>query len=133
MRMLIVTMINQKGGLAQSAEKLMTTAKQDIAAPADYNKMLFQLKAFIALTEILFGDKSIATIKLGKLVHLIKGNNIIYKAWVSLDYWFPSKVHWSVCIRFQLFLESCTMAVNREDVDDTLIDFKDNHRDIILG
>ncbi len=73
-------MINQKGGLAQSAEELTTKAKQDIAAPADYNKMLFQLKAFVALTEILFGDESIATIKLGKLVRLIEGNNIIYKA-----------------------------------------------------
>jgi hypothetical protein len=126
-------MINQKGGLVQSAEELMAKAKQDIAAPADYNKMLSQLKAFVALTEILFGDKSIATIKLGKLVHLIKGNNIIYKARVALDDWFPSKVLWSVCVRFQLFLESCTMAVDREDVDNTLINFKDDHRDIILG
>jgi hypothetical protein len=125
-------MINQKGGLVQSAEELTTKAKQDIDAPTDYNEMLFQLKAFAALTEILFGDKSIATIKLGKLVHLIEGNSIIYKARAALVNWFPSKVLWSVCVRFQLFLESCTMAVDREDVDDTLIDFKYDHRDIIL-
>ncbi len=40
-RSLICTMINQKGGLAQSAEEIKMKAKQDVAAPADYNEMLF--------------------------------------------------------------------------------------------
>jgi hypothetical protein len=45
-RSLICTMINQKGGLAQSAEETKTKAKQDVTAPSDYNEMIFQLKAF---------------------------------------------------------------------------------------
>jgi hypothetical protein len=56
-------MIKQKGGLAQSAEEIKTKSKQDVAAPADYNKMIFQLKAFAALIEILFGEESIISKK----------------------------------------------------------------------
>jgi hypothetical protein len=52
-------MINQKGGLAQSAEEIKKKAKQNIEAPLDYNEMIFQLKAFMALIEILFGNNSI--------------------------------------------------------------------------
>jgi hypothetical protein len=126
-------MINQKGGLVQSAEEIKTKAKQDIAAPADFNEMLFQLEAFVALSGILFGDKSIVATKLGKFFCLINANSIIYKARAALDDWFPSKVLWLVCTRFQLFLDNCTHAEEREDVDDTLIDSKEDHRDIILG
>ncbi len=95
--------------------------------------MLFQLEAFVALSGILFGNKSIVATKLGKFVRLINANGIIYKARAALDDWFPSKVLWSVCTGFQLFLDKYTHAEEREDVDDTLIDFKEDHRDIILG
>ncbi len=99
-RSLICMMINQKGGLAQSAEEIKTKAKQDVAAPADYNKMIFQLQAFIALIEILFGDESITARKLRKFIRCIKINSIFYKGCMALDDFFPSKVLWSVCTRF---------------------------------
>jgi hypothetical protein len=38
-----------------------------------------------------------------------------------------------VCTRFQLFLDNCTHAEEREDVDNSLIDFSVDHRDIIPG
>jgi hypothetical protein len=55
---LICTMINQKEGLAQSAEEIKAKAKQEVSAPKNDNKMLFQLKAFAALIKILFRDES---------------------------------------------------------------------------
>jgi hypothetical protein len=122
-RSLIRTMINQKGGLAQSAEEIKTKAKQDMAAPPDYNKMIFQLQAFVALIEILFGDESIVASKLGKFICLIKVNSIFYKGRAALDDFFPSKVLWSVCTHFQLFLDNCTQAEERENIDDSLINF----------
>jgi hypothetical protein len=75
-RSLICTMINQKGGLTQSAEEIKTKAKQDVADPADNTKMIFQLQAFVALIEILFGNESIVASKLRKFIHLIKVNSI---------------------------------------------------------
>jgi hypothetical protein len=77
-------MINQKGGLTQSAEEIKTKAKQNIAAPADYNKMFFQLKAFLALIEIPFGDKSITAGKLQALICLIELQSIYYKGALHL-------------------------------------------------
>jgi hypothetical protein len=65
-RSLICTMINQKGGLAQSAEEIKTKVKQDVAAPADYNTMIFQLRVFAALIEILLSKESIAFKQVGK-------------------------------------------------------------------
>ncbi len=58
---LIYTMINQKGGMTQSAEEIKTKAKQDVAAPADYNEMIFQLRVFAPLIEILFGKENIVS------------------------------------------------------------------------
>ena len=40
---LIITMINQKGGLSQTLDKIKAKTKQDIAAPSNYHKMVFQL------------------------------------------------------------------------------------------
>jgi hypothetical protein len=131
-RSLICTMINQKGGLAQSAEEIKMKTKQDVAAPADYTEMIFQLQAFVALIEIPFGEKSIAASKLKRFIHLIKVNSIFYKGCMTLDDFFPSKVLWSVCTCFQLFLNNCTHTEESEDVDDSLINFLADHRDIIL-
>jgi hypothetical protein len=125
-------MINQKGGLAQSAEEIKTKAKQDVAAPANYNEMIFQLKAFAALIENRFGEESIVSKKVGKFIHLIKVNSISYKGRTALDDSFPSKVLWLVCTHFLLFLDNCTHAEDREDVNDSLIDFLEDNRDIIL-
>ncbi len=67
-----------------------------------------------------------------KFIRLIEANSIFYKGCAALDNFFPSKVFWSVCTHFQLFLNNCTHAEEREDVNDSLIDFSADHRDIIL-
>jgi hypothetical protein len=125
-------MINQKGGLAQSAEEIKTKAKQDMVAPMDYNEMIFQLQAFVALIEIMFGNESIVASNLKKFICLIKVNSIFYKGHAALDDFFPSKVLWSVCTHFQLFLNNCTHAEERENIHNSLINFSADHRDIIL-
>jgi hypothetical protein len=107
---LICTMINQRGGLAQSTEEIKAKAKQEVSAPKNYNKMLFQLKAFIALIEILFGDESIMALKLQAFIQQIKTHNVFYKGYAALDDFFPTKVLWTVCTRFQLYLKNCTQA-----------------------
>jgi hypothetical protein len=91
-RSLICTMIIQKGGLAQNAEEIKTKAKQDVAAPGDYTKMIFQLQVFVALIKILFGEESITASKLKKFICLIKANSIFYKGRAALDNFFPFKV-----------------------------------------
>jgi hypothetical protein len=75
---LICTKINQKGGLAQSVEEIKAKAKQEVSAPKNYNEMLFQLKAFAALIEILFGDESILAHRLQAFVRQIKTHNAFY-------------------------------------------------------
>jgi hypothetical protein len=75
---LICTMINQKGGLTQSAEEIKAKAKQDVPAPKTFNEMLFQLKAVVALIEILFGDKSITAQSLQSFVRQIEAHNVYY-------------------------------------------------------
>ncbi len=67
-----------------------------------------------------------------KFIHLIKVNSIFYKGRAALDDFFPSKVLWSVCTCFKLFLNNCSHAEEREDINDSLIDFLVDHRDIFL-
>ncbi len=90
-------MITHKGSATHSTEELKAKAKQDVVTPSDYNEMIFQLEAFSAMIDILFGDESVLTMKLMKLIRAIKSNTIIYKAHAALDDFFPSKVLWAVC------------------------------------
>ena len=69
-------MVNNKGGVSQSSEELKAKAKQDITAPGDYHKMIFQLKAFLTLLEILFGDEKIVVEKIKDFIKLIKKKSI---------------------------------------------------------
>jgi hypothetical protein len=85
-------MITHKGSATHSAEELKAKAKQDVVAPSDYNEMIYQLEAFAAMIDILFGDESVLTMKLTKVIRAIKSNAIIYKAHAALDDFFPSKV-----------------------------------------
>jgi hypothetical protein len=97
---LICTMINQRGGLSQSTEEIKAKVKQEVSAPKKYNEMLFQLKAFVALIEILFGDESIMALKLQAFVRQIEIHNVFYKGYAALNDFFPTKVLWTVCTRF---------------------------------
>jgi hypothetical protein len=119
-RSLVCTMIKHKGGSTQSAKELKAKAKQDVVAPLDYNEMIFQLKAFAAMNDILFGEGSVVTKKLTRFICAINTNALIYKARAALDDFFPSKVLWAMCNRFQTFL---THARDRDDVDDSIIEF----------
>ena len=90
-------MITHKESATHSAKELKAKAKQDVVVPLDYNEMIFQLEAFAAMIDILFGNKSVLTKKLTKLIRAIKSNAIIYKVHAALDDFFPSKVLWAVC------------------------------------
>jgi hypothetical protein len=129
----IITLVNQKGSLSQTSEEIKAKAKQDIAAPSNYNEMVFQLKAFLALLEKIFGVKSIVAEKIRGFVKLIKRNSIYYKGCLYHDKFFPTKVMWTVCCHFQLFLVCCQKADDREEVDDSLLAFTSDHRDIMMG
>ncbi len=50
-----------------------------------------------------------------------------------MDNFFQTKVLWMVCTCFQLYLENCTQAEDREEVDCSLIDFSPDHQDIITS
>jgi hypothetical protein len=133
LRSLIITMINQKGGLSQSLDKIKAKVKQGIATPSDYHEMVFQLKAFLALMEILFGNKIIITEKIREFVQLMEQNSIYYKGCLCNKELFPTKVLWMVCCRFQHSLACCQKADNREEVDNSLLNFAPDHRDIMMG
>jgi hypothetical protein len=84
------------------------------------------------MTDILFGEGSVVTKKLMRFIHAINTNALIYKARAALDDFFPSKVLWAVCNWFQTFLTTCTHARDRDDVDDSIIEFTLDHTDIVL-
>ncbi len=87
----------------------------------------------MALTDILFGNNSITADKLKTFVKLIESQRIHYKGMGAHDKFFPTQVLWTVCTRFQLYLESCTQAEDRKEVDNSLLDFSADHRDIFLN
>ena len=122
----------QQGRIAQSTEEIKAKAKQDVTAPTDYYKMMFQLKAFLALFKIIFGEESIVAEKVKDFINLIKKNSIYYKSCQCHNEFFPTKVTWMVCCRFQLFISKCQQAEARNKVDDSILNFSPERRDIMM-
>ncbi len=84
------------------------------------------------MTNILLGEGSMVTKKLTRFIRAIDTNALIYKVRAALDDFFPSKVLWAVCNRFQTFLTTCTHPRDRDNIDNSIIKFTLDHTDIVL-
>ena len=121
-----------KGGLIKSIDDVKASAKTTVSVPQDFHSFLYQLKAFTFAVGFIFGEDSILATKLLDFVEKVDKNSIVYKNRIATDNTFAAKILWSVDCFTQLFLEDCRKCLDREDVDQRVIDFDGLNLDVLL-
>ncbi len=84
------------------------------------------------MVEIITGKCSLVSVQLKNLVRLIEKYASYYKLEIAQDKRFPRKFKNVVDSQFHLFLQDCRKSLDREDVNNRLIDFRDLHEDVLL-
>jgi len=79
-----------------------------------------------------FGGDSILATRLRDFVEKVDKRSIIYKNRIAIDDTFAAKVLWTVDCFTQRFLKDCRKCLDREEVDQRVIDFDSLNMDIIL-
>jgi hypothetical protein len=103
-----------------------------VTVPQDFYSLFYQLKAFTFTVGFVFSEDSILATKLLDFVEKVDKNSIIYKNRIAAENTFAAKFLWSVDCFTQLFLKDCRKCLDREDVDQRVIDFDGLNLDILL-
>jgi hypothetical protein len=132
-RSLLLSMVlNAKGDLSKSLEEMKASSKVEIAVQTDYHGFIYQMKAYTVLIKIITGDKSLVSVQLDNLVRSIEKYASRYKIKIAQDICFAGKFANVIDFRFHLFLQDCRKSLDREDVNNRIVDFGNLHEDIFL-
>jgi hypothetical protein len=119
-RQLILHLIKTKGK-GKSIEDIKDLNKQKIKAPTTYIKMMQQFEGFSGLISIFFGRYSVAHQAITSVIQLVNRSKQSFKAQVRTDTEFCCKFMYAVDTRFQLWLEDCMTATQRDRIDDSIL------------
>jgi hypothetical protein len=132
-RLLLLSMVlNSKGNLWKSLNEMKASSKVETMVPTDYYGFIYQMKAYSAMIGIITGKNSYVSVHLKNLVHSIKKYAACYKLEIAQDKCFPGKFKNVVDSQFHLFLQECRKSLDRENVNNRLVDFRDLHKDFLL-
>jgi hypothetical protein len=99
----------------------------------NFHELKEQLNMFLVATKIFFGGLSVGSQCFGVLLNMINHHKSTFKAKESLDEQFVAKFLFAVDTRNQLWLKECKSEKNRDEVDDSIIDFRSLISQVILG
>jgi hypothetical protein len=120
-RQLILHLIETKGK-GQSIEDTKDLNKQKIKAPTTYIEMMQQFKGFSGLISIFFGRYSVAHQAITSVIQLVNRSKQSFKAQVRTDTKFCCKFMYAINTRFQLWLEDCMTATQRDRISNSILD-----------
>jgi hypothetical protein len=124
--------LNAKGDLSKSLDKMKALLKVETAVQTDYHGFIYQMKAYTALIEVITGDESLISVQLENLVRSIEKYASHYKIEIAQDICFAGKFANVVDSRFYIFLHDCRKSLDREDINNRIVDFGSLHKDILL-
>jgi len=111
-------------GRGMTVDEIKASNKQEVHPPMNFHKLQEQIKMFLVSTKIFFGKLSIGSQYFEALLNMISHYQTTYKAKERLDEQFAAKFLFAVDTRNQLWLKDCKSAKNRDEVDDSIIDFR---------
>ena len=118
-------MIKTKQGKGWSEQDYDDAVKQGIFTPDDINLANHQFRIWWGCGAFFFGDASIFPAALAKLINLMATHCITFEAQQLKDKDFFTKFAYQVDTRVFRWLQQCAQESDRENVDDSLLDFKD--------
>jgi len=119
-----ILQIKIKQGKGWTEKDYDAAVKQGISTPSDINTANHQFKIWWGCGSALFGDNSKFPAAIAELLQLISRHCITFEAQQLNDNNFFTKFGYQVDTRVFRWLQQCESCEDREDVDDSLIDFK---------
>ncbi len=120
-RQLILHLIKTKGK-GKSIKEIKDLNKQKIKAPTTYIEMMQQFEGFRSLISIFFGKYCIPHQAITSIVQLVEQSKQSFKAQVRTDTKFCCKFMYAVDTCFQLWLDDCITATQRNRINDNILD-----------
>ena len=111
-------------GKGRSDLDMKEATKQGLATLKDPNEFGYYLQNFWALRTLLFGENGIMPNRLKSLMVSVATHTTTFEAMQIRDENFCTKLAYVVDTRTFRWLESCGNAIDREEVDDEMIDFR---------
>jgi hypothetical protein len=110
-------------GKGMTVDEIKAANKQEVNAPMSFNDMTMQLNMFTVANDIFLGELSVGSQCLRALLTMVEGNRTTFKARTIADEEFYSKFLFAVDSRYQIWLRENRKALNRNEVNDNIIDF----------
>jgi hypothetical protein len=132
-RSLLLSMVlTAKGDLSKSLNEIKASSKVETTVPMDYHGFIYLMKAYSAIIGIITGKNSFVSVQLENLVRSIEKYAACYKLEIAQDKCSPGKFKNVVDSRFHLFLQECSKSLDREDINNCLVNFRDLHKGVLL-
>ena len=116
-----------------SVKEIKAPNKQEVHPPMNFHKLQEQVHMFSVASSILFGELSVGVQCLKALANMMNQHKTIFKAKERLNKEFPAKFLLAVDTRNQIWLINCKLAKHRDEVDDSIIDFRPLVNQVIFG
>jgi hypothetical protein len=129
---LLVLHMGDTFGRAKSNEEIKASMSQTFTMLLDFYDMIDRVKRYNKGNEIIFTSDSLLVKRVEFLVDSLTENSIIIRACGVSDKLFFTKILYAVDTRVNLWLRDCQDCECREDVDDSLIDFRPVMNEIVL-
>ena len=110
-------------GKGMTVDEIKAANKQEVNAPMSFNDMTMQLNMFTVANDIFLGELSVGSQCLRALLTMVEANRTTFKARAIADEEFYSKFLFAVDSRYQIWLRKNRKALNRNEVNDNIIDF----------
>jgi len=107
-----------------TVDEIKASNKQEVHRPMNFHEPQEQIKMFLVSTKIFFGELRIGSQYFKAHLNMISHYKTTFKAKECLDEQFAAKFLFTVDTRNQLWLKDCKSAKNRDEVDDSIIDFR---------
>ena len=118
-------MIKTKQGKGWSEQDYDDAVKQGIFTPDDIILANHQFRIWWGCAAFFFGDTSKLPSALAHLINLMATHCITFEAKQIKDKIFFTKFAYQVFTRVFRWLQQCAQELDQENVDDSLLDFKD--------
>ena len=120
-----ILMIKTKQGKGWSEQDYDDAVKQGISTPDDINLANHQFRIWWGCAAFFFGDSSKLPSALAHLINLMAMHCITFESQQLKDKDFFTKFGYQVDTRVFRWLQQCAQATDREQVDDSLLEFKE--------
>ena len=120
----IILQLKATQGKGWSELDMKEAIKQGVTTPSDIHSFYHQLRNFLGLVCIFFGDESILANSLKKFIEILSQHTLTLEAAQFRDKLFATKLGYVVDTRAYRWLQQCQAYDNRQEVNDNLIQFE---------